>query len=149
MKRFRIRLTNKFMKKIKLNQVFKGLFVALITVMVFSFVESCRKDDNDSSEDVKTQKIVFKAEASPGVNITKAVYGIDGNPITVTGLNGTTWTSPEINAEGVVYNSNVVVNATGVDASSTLKVQIFVDGELKKEGISSGQTLSASAAYSF
>lgn len=137
------------MKKIKLNQLFKGLFVAVITVMVLSFVESCRKDNDDTSEDVKRQKIVFKAEASSGVNITKAVYGIDGNPITVNGLSGTTWSSPEINTEGVVYNSNVVVNATGVDATSTLKVQIIVDGELKKESVTSGQALSASTSYTF
>lgn len=137
------------MKKIKLNRLFKGLFVAVITVMVLSFVESCRKDNDDTSEDVKRQKIVFKAEASSGVNITKAVYGIDGNPITVNGLSGTTWSSPEINTEGVVYNSNVVVNATGVDATSTLKVQIFVDGELKKESVTSGQALSASTSYTF
>ena len=138
------------MKKIKLNQVFKGVFVAFITVMVLSLVESCRKDnDDDTSEDIKTQKVVFKAEGSSGVNISKAVYGIDGNPITVTGLSGTTWTSPEIAAEGVVYNSNVVVNATGVDAASTLKVQIWVDGVLKKESVSSGLTLSASTSYTF
>lgn len=137
------------MKKIKLNQVFKGLFVAVITVMVLSFVESCRKDDDDTSEDIKTQKVVFKAEGSSGVNISKAVYGIDGNPITVTGLSGATWTSPEVTAEGVVYNTNVVVNATGVDAASTLKVQIWVDGQLKKESVSSGVTLSASTSYTF
>jgi len=138
------------MKKIKLNRVFKGVFVAFITVMVLSLVESCRKDnDDDTSEDIKTQKVVFKAEASSGVNISKAVYGIDGNPITVTGLSGTTWTSPEITTEGIVYNSNVVVNATGVDAASTLKVQIWVDGVLKKESVSSGLTLSASTSYTF
>lgn len=137
------------MKKIKLSCVFKGLFVAVITVMVLSFVESCRKDDDHSSEDIKTQKIIFKAEGSSGVNISKAVYGIDGNPITVNGLSGTTWTSPELTAEGVVYNTNVVVNATGVDAASTLKVQIWVDGQLKKESVSSGMTLSASTSYSF
>ncbi|REC43209.1 hypothetical protein [Chryseobacterium sp. 5_R23647] len=137
------------MKKIKLNQVFKGLFVAVITVMVLSFVESCRKDDDNTSEDIKTQKVVFKAEGSSGVNISKAVYGIDGNPITVNGLSGSTWTSPELTAEGVVYNTNVVVNATGVDAASTLKVQIWVDGQLKKESVSSGMTLSASTSYTF
>ena len=137
------------MKKIKLSCVFKGLFVAVITVMVLSFVESCRKDDDHSSEDIKTQKIIFKAEGSSGVNISKAVYGIDGNPITVNGLSGATWTSPELTAEGVVYNTNVVVNATGVDAASTLKVQIWVDGQLKKESVSSGMTLSASTSYSF
>ncbi|MGE6396313.1 hypothetical protein [Chryseobacterium scophthalmum] len=137
------------MKKIKLNRVFKGLFVAVITVMVLSFVESCRKDNDDTSEDIKTQKVVFKAEGSSGVNISKAVYGIDGNPITVNGLSGATWTSPEVTAEGVVYNTNVVVNATGVDAASTLKVQIWVDGQLKKESVSSGMTLSASTSYTF
>lgn len=137
------------MKKIKLNQVFKGVFVAVITVMILSLVESCRKDNDDTSEDIKTQKVVFKAEGSSGVNISKAVYGIDGNPITVTGLSGTTWTSPELTAEGVVYNSNVVVNATGVDAASTLKVQIWVDDQLKKESVSSGLTLSASTSYTF
>lgn len=137
------------MKRIKLNQVFKGLFVAVITGMVLSFVESCRKDDDDASEDIKTQKVVFKAEGSSGVNISKAVYGIDGNPITVNGLSGATWTSPEVTAEGVVYNTNVVVNATGVDAASTLKVQIWVDGQLKKESVSSGMTLSASTSYTF
>lgn len=137
------------MKKTKLNQVFKGLFVAVITVMVLSFVESCRKDNDDTSEDIKTQKVVFKAEGSSGVNISKAVYGIDGNPITVNGLSGTTWTSPELTAEGVVYNTNVVVNATGIDAASTLKVQIWVDGQLKKESVSSGMTLSASTSYTF
>lgn len=137
------------MKKIKLNQVFKGVFVAVITVMILSLVESCRKDNDDNSEEIKTQKVVFKAEGSSGVNISKAVYGIDGNPITVTGLSGTTWTSPELTAEGVVYNSNVVVNATGVDAASTLKVQIWVDGQLKKESVSSGLTLSASTSYTF
>ncbi len=137
------------MKKIKLNQVFKGLFVAVITVMVLSFVESCRKDNDDTSEDIKTQKVVFKAEGSSGVNISKAVYGIDGNPITVNGLSGATWTSSEVTAEGVVYNTNVVVNATGVDAASTLKVQIWVDGQLKKESVSSGMTLSASTSYTF
>ncbi|WP_159477389.1 hypothetical protein [Chryseobacterium sp. 18068] len=137
------------MKKIKLNQVFKGVFVTLITVMILSLVESCRKDNDENSEEIKTQKVVFKAEGSSGVNISKAVYGIDGNPITVTGLSGTTWTSPELTAEGVVYNSNVVVNATGVDAASTLKVQIWVDGQLKKESVSSGLTLSASTSYTF
>lgn len=137
------------MKKIKLSRVCKGLFVAVMTVMVLSFVESCRKDDDDDDEDIKTQKVVFKAEGSSGVNISKAVYGIDGNPITVNGLSGATWTSPEVIAEGVVYNTNVVVNATGVDATSTLKVQIWVDGQLKKESVSSGMTLSASTSYSF
>ncbi len=82
-----------------------------------------------------------------GTNIDGAVYGIDGNPTTATSLSGTTWSSPEVTSEAGAYNANVVVNAIGVDATSTLKVQIWVDGELKKEGTSSGQYLSASASY--
>jgi hypothetical protein len=136
------------MRKIKLNQVLRGAYVVLMAAIILGFVASCKNDDDDVPE-TETHKIIFKAEASSGSNISKAVYGIDGNPITVTGLSGTTWSSPELTTEGPVYNVNVVVNATGADASSTLKVQVWVDGALKKESVSSGQNLSASTSYTF
>lgn len=137
------------MRKIKLNQVLRGSYVVLMAAIIFGFVNSCKKDNDDDLSEIETHKIIFKAEASAGSNISKAVYGIDGNPITVTGLSGTTWSSPELTTEGAVYNVNVVVNAIGADASSTLKVQVWVDGVLKKEGVSSGQNLSASTSYTF
>ena len=136
------------MRKIKLNQVVKGSYVVLMVAIILGFVTSCKKDDDDVSE-TETHKIIFKAEGSAGTNISSAVYGIDGNPITVNGLSGTTWSSPELSTEGIVYNVNMVVNAVGADASSTLKVQIWVDGQLKKESVSSGMTLSALTSYTF
>ncbi|WP_415326201.1 hypothetical protein [Chryseobacterium sp. MMS23-Vi53] len=134
----------------KLNRVLKGAFFVAATALVFGFVASCSNDDDDIIPgDGKTHKVVFKAEASSGSNIDIAVYGIDGNPTTASSLSGTTWTSPEITTDKNAYSANVAVSADGANASSTLKVQIWVDGELKKEGTSSGQVLSASAAYAF
>lgn len=138
------------MKKMKLKNVLKGSFVMVMAALVFGFVISCSNDDDDNIPGTnKTHKVVFKAEASAGSNIEIAVYGIDGNPTTATSLSGTTWSSPEITSEAGAMSANVAVNAIGASASSTLKVQIWVDGELKKEGTSSGQYLSASAAHSF
>ncbi|MCJ7932691.1 MAG: hypothetical protein MUW56_03385 [Chryseobacterium sp.] len=139
------------MKKMRMSQLLRGTFVVLLTTMFIGFVSSCSKDDDDDnvSGAGKSHKVVFKAIASAGSNIDVAVYGIDGNPTTASSLSGTTWTSPEVTSEAGAYNANAAVSAIGADASSTLKVQIWVDGELKKEGTSSGHILSASASYTF
>lgn len=139
------------MKKMRMSQLLRGRFVVLLATMFIGFVSSCSKDDDDDNTpgSGKSHKVVFKAIASTGADIDVAVYGIDGNPTTASSLSGTTWTSPEVTSEAGAYNANVAVNAIGADASATLKVQIWVDGELKKEGTSSGQYLSASASYTF
>ncbi|MBW3522778.1 MmpS family transport accessory protein [Chryseobacterium sp. NKUCC03_KSP] len=139
------------MKKMKLKNVLKGSFVMVMAALIFGFVTSCSNDDDDDNVPGtnKTHKVVFKAEASAGSNIEIAVYGIDGNPTTATSLSGTTWSSPEITTETGAMSANVAINAIGASTSSTLKVQIWVDGELKKEGTSSGQYLSASASHTF
>lgn len=131
-----------------MNQLLRGTFVVLFATMLMGFVTSCSKD-NDDNGGGRSHKVVFKAIASSGSNIEMAAYGIDGNPTTATSLSGTTWSSPEVTSEPGAYNANVAVNAIGANASSTLKVQIWVDGELKKEGTSSGEILSASAGYTF
>lgn len=139
------------MKKTGISQLLKGTFVVLLAAVLMGFVASCSKDDDDDNVTgaKKSHKVVFKAIASSGANINGAVYGIDSDATTVTSLSGTTWSSPEVTSEAGAYNANVVVNAIGTGASSTLKVQIWVDGELKKEGTSSGEYLSASASYVF
>lgn len=139
------------MKKTRMNQLLRGTFVVLMATMLMGFVASCSKDDDDNNVygAGSTHKVVFKAIASSGCNIDVASYGIDGNPTTATSLSGTTWSSPEVTSEKGAYSATVAVNAIGVDASSTLKVQIWVDGELKKEGTASGQYLAASASYTF
>lgn len=136
----------------RMSQLLRGTFVVLLTTMFIGFVTSCSNDDDDDGNPNgagKSHKVVFKAIASSGSDINVAVYGIDGNPTTASSLSGTTWSSPEVTSEAGAYNANVAVSAMGADASSTLKVQIWVDGELKKEGTSSGQILSASASYTF
>ncbi|CAD0224431.1 hypothetical protein KYG33_20665 [Chryseobacterium sp. D764] len=139
------------MKKMRMNQLLRGAFVAVIAVMLIGFTASCSNDDDDNNVNGagKSHKVVFKAIASSGSNIDVAVYGIDGNPTTASSLSGSTWSSPEVTSESGAYSANVAVNAIGLDGSATLKVQIWVDGELKKEGTSSGQYLSASASYTF
>ncbi|MDR3022570.1 hypothetical protein [Chryseobacterium sp.] len=138
------------MKKMRMNQLLRGAFVAVIAVMLIGFTVSCSNDDDDNVNGAgKSHKVVFKAIASSGSNIDVAVYGIDGNPTTASSLSGSTWSSPEVTSESGAYSANVAVNAIGADASATLKVQIWVDGELKKEGTSSGQYLSASTSYTF
>lgn len=136
----------------KMSQLLRGTFIAVMAAMLIGLVASCSKDDDDDNHvngAGKSHKVVFKAIASSGSNIDVAVYGIDGNPTTASSLSGITWSSPEVTSESGAYNANVAVNAVGANASSTLKVQIWVDGELKKEGTSSGQYLSASASYTF
>nr|WP_315028812.1 hypothetical protein [uncultured Chryseobacterium sp.] len=139
------------MKKTGISQLLKGGFVVLLATMLMGFVASCSKDDDDNNVNgaKNSHKVVFKAIASSGSNISVAVYGIDGNPTTASSLSGANWSSPEVTSEAGAYSANVAVNAIGPDASSTLKVQIWVDGELKKEGTSSGKILSASASYVF
>ncbi|MGE8511330.1 MAG: hypothetical protein ACN6N7_01425, partial [Chryseobacterium culicis] len=136
------------MKKMKMNQLLRGTFVAVIAALLIGFTASCSKDNDDNNVNGagKSHKVVFKAIASSGSNIDVAVYGIDGNPTTASSLSGSTWSSPEITSEPGAYTANAAVNAIGPDASATLKVQIWVDGELKKEGTSSGQYLSASTS---
>lgn len=135
----------------RMNQLLRGAFVAVLAAMLIGFTASCSKDNDDNNVNGagKSHKVVFKAIASSGSNIDVAVYGIDGNPTTASSLSGSTWSSPEITSEPGAYSANVAVNAVGPGASATLKVQIWVDGELKKEGTSSGQYLSASASYTF
>lgn len=137
------------MKKSKISQIIQYTLVVLVTAVLLGFSTSCSKDDDDDTPAGKAHKVVFKATASAGSNIDVAVYGYDSTITTASSLSGTTWTSPEITSPAGAYNVNVGVNATGASSSSTLKVQIYVDGELKKEGTSSGQILSASANYTF
>jgi hypothetical protein len=116
--------------------------------MFASIFTGCSKDD-DAKPSSTSHKVIFKAIASTGCNISVAAYGYDNTPTSATGLSGTTWTSPEITVPAGTVVATASVSAEGVNASSSLKVQIFVDGELKKEGSATGEYLSASVSYGF
>lgn len=76
-----------------------------------------------------------------------AVYGYDATLTTVSGINSQSWTSPELTVPSGANVASIIANAAGANASSTLKVQVYVDGVLKKEGTSTGTALSATAQY--
>ncbi|MBE4949783.1 hypothetical protein [Chryseobacterium culicis] len=97
--------------------------------------------------------IMFKAEASAGSNITYVLDNGNGEA-NESNFNGVVWTSPEYTHSeelpaGKTMNQIKIVSvkATGVDATSTLKVQIYIDGVLRQEEIAKGQNLEVTAKY--
>lgn len=133
------------MKNSHSTRFFLGLILGIISLSLC--LSACSKDDDMPSS--KSHKVVFKAMVSEGSSISDAVYGIDEQLSSVTSLEGTTWSSEEVTANAGAINANVSITATGVDANSTLTVQIYVDGALKKEGKSKGKTLVGMASYRF
>jgi len=129
--------------KTEKNKIATFLILAL---SAFAFT-SCSKDDGDDANGGNSHKLVFKAEVSAGSSINQSVYGYDTSLTTVTGLGGLAWTSPEVTAPANARVASFVVNAVGANASSTLKLQVFVDGVLKKESTSTGTALVSQAQY--
>lgn len=130
------------MKNIKI----KTFVLSFFAMILVTGLMSCKKDDAETPSK-SSHKVVFKLVASAGSNISTVVYGYNGQVTTATSLSGTTWTSPEITAPAGTISLNIAAGATGANANSTLKAQIFVDGEMKAEGNSSGTVLSASASF--
>lgn len=140
------------MKKTWLNNRLKSAVIALVATVLLGFISSCNNDDDDNNGgggSGKSHKVVFKAQVSPGSSISGAAYGYDASNTQQTGLSGTSWSSPEFTAPAGAVMVNGGVVGTGVNASSTVKVQVYIDGELKKEATGSGTSLSATVSYSF
>lgn len=134
------------LKIITMNKITKFLSLALILSLTVLF--SCKKDENDAP--AGSHKVVFKLVGSSGVNLSTVVYS-DGSGKTesFTSLSGSSWTSEEYiipsSAQVVAFTSSAI----GPDASSTMVAEIWVDGEKKAEGKSTGTVLGAAASYSF
>ncbi len=138
-----------YLNLIMKNTKIKTWVLSFFALMLVTGFMGCKKDDDNVDGSSKTShKVVFKMVASAGSSISTVVYGYDSQITSATTLSGTTWTSPEITVPAGTVSLNVTGNARGVDASSSLKAQIYVDGELKKEGSSTGAVLSALASYS-
>lgn len=127
--------------KTKKTMAFSFGIAVLSLVFIFS---SCSKDSPAG-----THKLQFKVSASAGSDLNIAVYGYDDNIKTISGLTGTTWQSEEITTTAGAVTAAINASAVGVDASSTLKVEIWVDGKKVKEGTGQGPALVAAASYSF
>lgn len=128
--------------------MYRKLSIASI-LFVAMFTTSCSKDKDDNNSPT-THKVVFKAETSGGGTVDRAAYGVDADAHSATNLSGTSWSSPELTAPAGAYNANIVMNGIGTSNASTLKVGIYVDGQLKKEASSGpGTVLTVTLNYKF
>lgn len=104
---------------------------------------ACGGKDKDPAPGGSAKKVQYKATASAGVQLYSALYGYDQTVTSITSIGGTTWASPVIDVPASARAGTCVVGAVGVNAQSTLKVEMFVNGELVKTGTASGTALSA------
>jgi hypothetical protein len=130
------------MKNNFLNSTLRVAKSALLAGTVFATVLSCSHDDEPAPK--VSHKVVIKAEASTGSNITGGKHSFYANEeFENFTASGEKWTK-EVTTSGTQGTDGVIraeVNATGVNASSTLKVQLYIDGTLKEERMATGQTL--------
>ncbi|CAI8901054.1 hypothetical protein [Chryseobacterium sp. IT-36CA2] len=144
-------------KQKKVFQRFTTVCLALVGLL--AVLTSCKGNDDDVQREI-THKWYYKVEASSGSTINNIIYPNHYEPmspnVSLTSINGTTWKSPEFERKTWIWSSGkggeglftaIKAKATGVDASSTLKVQIYVNDILVKEMKDVGQTLTAEANY--
>lgn len=115
----------------------------ILTIAVV--LSGCGSKKDDPKPSSKAHKVVVKAEVSSGSALYSASYGTESSGTPVTGLSGTTWTSPEFTVPAGTSYVSASAGGEGLNAAATIKVQIYIDGQLKKEGTGSGTNLSAVA----
>ncbi|MFI5451663.1 hypothetical protein ACHMWN_05845 [Pedobacter sp. UC225_61] len=117
-------------------------FIVLVATVLFS----CKKDNNNDG----THKVKFKAETSSDAKLSSVVYTSEtGEATTNSSVNSSSFASAELTIPSSIPAISFGATGIGNSAGSTLKVQIWVDGNLVKENISTGTTLSATSTYSF
>lgn len=109
------------MKTIKLGVLFAVIFSFLMT--------SCRKDDEETYEDLAVQ---FKVIATENVNVKSAIVQIGADQTIDYTVEGQSWTS-----ESQIINTSskyvrLGATADAFDQDSELIVQIWVDGAIKE-----------------
>lgn len=130
-----------------MNRLTKILSLSLILSLTLLF--ACKKDKKDAPSN-GTHKVVFKAIGSAGTKIGVAVYTDgSGKNESFTSLDTQNWTSNEYTIPSSAHAVTFGANGTGADPSSTLVVEIWVDGVKAAEGKSTGKILSSSATLSF
>lgn len=127
---------------------FKKLLLAVLPLMALAILASCSKKGDETP--AGTHKVVFKAETSSDASISTALFtNATGDVTTNTSVNSKTFTSAELTIPSSVMVINFGATGSGASANSSLKVQIWVDGNLVKENIGTGTTLSATTSYTF
>ena len=126
-----------------MKNIAKMLSLSLI-MLIATVLFSCKKDNTGP------HKVKFKAETSSGAKLSAVTYTSEtGEIITTSSLNSSSFSSAELTIPSSVPLISFTANGIGESAGSTIKVQIYVDGNLVKENIGTGTTLSATSTYSF
>ena len=133
-------------QKIFKKYVLKSVLV-LLTFALFSSISSCRSDDDNGNGNSRGD-VTFKVIGSAGVEIGNVVYIIGTESHSETNITGSSW-EKTVNVSTATGSSvGIGASATGT-SSSTLKVQIIVNGNVVKESTSSGEVLSATTTHLF
>lgn len=126
----------------------KKLSIVALLFLSISVLFACKKDSPEAQPGTHT--VVYKAQASSGVNIGVAIVSTDGKGgiETFSSLSGDSWTSKEYT---VVTQMPITFAANGIGTgpNSTLNVEIWVDGVKKSEGKSTGDVLSATTSFNW
>lgn len=110
---------------------------------------ACGGKDDDPAPGRSAKKVQYKASGSTGVVIMNAVYGYDQSITTASSINKNTWESPVLDVPASALGGTCVIGAVGPNANSSLKVEMFVNGNLVKTGTSTGTALSAGTQIVF
>jgi hypothetical protein len=112
------------------------LFPTLLCMLAFAGCSG--KGDNPAPTG---HKIKYKVDVSSGSTIHTVIYlAASGENTTLSNLSVATWESAEINMPANTGAVSLAAVGTAANASATIKVQIFVDGVMKKESTATGQT---------
>ncbi|MRG48902.1 hypothetical protein GFS24_27575 [Chitinophaga sp. SYP-B3965] len=110
------------------------LFPALLCMLVFAGCSG--KGDNPTPTG---HRIKYKAEVSSGSVINLVMYiAASGENTTISNLSVGTWESAEFDLPASTRAVSFGATGTAGSANATIKVQIFVDGVMKKESTATG-----------
>ena len=121
------------------------LFPALLCMLAFAGCSGKGDDPKPTGH-----KIKYKAEVSSGSTIHTVIYiAASGENTTIANLSVGTWESAEFNMPASTAAVSFGALGTPANGSASMKVQIIVDGVVKKESTSSGGLLNASTTFYF
>ncbi|SIO50023.1 hypothetical protein [Chitinophaga niabensis] len=121
------------------------LFPALLCMLAFAGCSGKGDDPKPTGHRIK-----YRAEVSSGSTIHTVIYiAASGENTTISNLSVGTWESQEFNMPASTAAVSFGALGNPANASANMKVQIIVDGVVKKESTSTGGVLNASATFYF
>ena len=127
-----------------MKKIARTLSLSFIIMLAVTVLFSCKKENKSG-----THKVKFKAETSSDAKLSSVVYTNETGNTTNSSVNSSSFSSSELTIPSSIPVITFGASGTGANAGSTLKVQIWVDGNLVKESIGTGTALSATTTYSF